>query len=64
VYVHDLYLPTLLANALGAVVINSTVGLSTLNHGLPVKACTSAVYDMEGMAHQGELDDLWGAALT
>lgn len=63
-YIHDQHLPTLLNHALGVVVANSTVGLSALDHGLPVKACKSAIYDMEGLTFQGELDDFWRAALT
>jgi len=58
-YLHDQHLPTLLDHALGVVVANSTVGLSALDHGLPVKACKSAVYDMEGLTYQGELEDFW-----
>lgn len=64
IYVHDQHLPTLLDHALGVVVANSTVGLSALDHGLPVKACKSAVYEMDGLTHQGELNDFWHAALT
>ncbi|MGB1699270.1 MAG: capsule biosynthesis protein, partial [Nannocystaceae bacterium] len=33
IYVHDLHLPTLLQHARGTVVMNSTVGLSSLHHG-------------------------------
>ncbi len=58
-YLHDQHLPTLLDHSLGMVVANSTVGLSALDHGLPVKACKSAVYDMEGLTYQGELEDFW-----
>lgn len=64
IYIHDQHLPTLFDHALGVVVANSTVGLSALDHGLPVKACRSAIYDMEGLTFQGELDDFWHAALT
>ena len=45
-YVHDLHLPTLLKRALGTIVINSTVGLSSLYHGTPVKCLSRSVYDM------------------
>lgn len=62
-YIHDQHLPSLLDHALGVVVANSTVGLSALDHGLPVKACKSAVYNMEGLTYQGELDEFWSAAL-
>jgi capsular polysaccharide export protein len=61
-YVHDLHLPTLLRNARGVVVINSTVGLSALFHGTPVKACGRAIYDLPGLSYQGSLGDFWKQA--
>jgi capsular polysaccharide export protein len=62
IYVHDLHLPTLLAHASGAVVINSTVGLSALHYGVPTKTTGSAFYDMEGLTYQGGLDTFWSKA--
>lgn len=64
IYVHDLHLPMLLQHARGAVVVNSTVGLSSLHHGTPLKICGKAIYDMEGLAYQGSLDDFWRDADT
>lgn len=61
-YIHDQHLPTLLAHARGLVVINSTVGLSALWHGIPVKVCGRAVYEMAGLTYQGELAHFWQAA--
>jgi capsule polysaccharide modification protein KpsS len=58
-YVHDLHLPTLLRNARGAVMINSTVGLSSLQYGTPVKVLGAAVYDMEGLTCQAPLEQFW-----
>ena len=58
-YVHDLHLPTLLQQARGTVVINSTVGLSSLYHGTPVKVLGEAVYDIPGLTSQADLDDFW-----
>ena len=58
-YVHDVHLPTLLRNALGAVVINSTVGMSSLHHNTPVKVMGTAVYDIAGLTHQRNLDTFW-----
>ncbi|OGA74798.1 MAG: hypothetical protein A3G81_16735 [Betaproteobacteria bacterium RIFCSPLOWO2_12_FULL_65_14] len=52
--------PTLLDHALGVVVVNSTVGLSALQHLRPVKTLGKAIYDLPGMTFQGELDDFWG----
>lgn len=61
-YVHDLHLPSLLTNAIGTVVVNSTIGFSSLYHDCPVKACGRAIYNMEGLTFQGSLDDFWRAA--
>ena len=59
VYVHDLHLPTLLKNARGTIVMNSTVGLSSLHHGTPVKALGKAVYNIPELTHQGDLIDFF-----
>jgi capsule polysaccharide modification protein KpsS len=45
--------------ALGAVMINSTVGISAMAYGVPVKCLGAAVYDLPGLTHQGSLDDFW-----
>lgn len=58
-YIHDLHLPTLLKNARGVVLINSTVGISALQRGIRVKACGKAIYNFAGLTFQGELDDFW-----
>lgn len=58
-YIHDQHLPTLMTNSRGVVVINSTVGLSALHHGTPLKVCGNAIYDMPGLTFQGSLDDFW-----
>jgi capsular polysaccharide export protein len=58
-YIHDQHLPTLLGHARGVIVVNSTVGFSAINHKTPVKALGSAIYDMTGLTHQGELEDFW-----
>lgn len=61
-YLHDQHLPTLLEHAQGVVVLNSTVGLSALHHGRPLKVCGAALYDMEGLTWQGRLDAFWRQA--
>lgn len=61
-YIHDQHLPSLLSHARGAVVINSTVGLSALDHGTPLKVCGNAIYDMQGLTFQASLDKFWRAA--
>jgi capsule polysaccharide modification protein KpsS len=59
VYVHDLHLPALLRHARGTVVINSTVGFSSLFHRTPVKALCDAVYVRMGLSADVPLDVFW-----
>jgi capsular polysaccharide export protein len=56
------HLPTLLENAQGAVVVNSTVGLSALHHRCPLIALGTAIYNMDGLTWQGGIDDFWTQA--
>ncbi|MFT4241869.1 MAG: capsular biosynthesis protein [Acidovorax sp.] len=63
-YIHDQHLPTLLNHAKGVVVINSTVGLSALQHGTPTLACGSSIYDVPGLTFQGDLRHFWSQART
>lgn len=58
-YVHDLDLPMLLKGACGTVLINSTVGMSSLLHGTPVKVMGKAIYDRPGLTHQSSLEGFW-----
>ncbi|TCO80307.1 capsular polysaccharide export protein [Plasticicumulans lactativorans] len=58
-YVHDLHLPTLIRHARGAVMVNSTVGMSVLYHRVPLKVLGRAIYDMPGLTFQGALEDFW-----
>jgi len=58
-YLHDTDLPTLLQNAEGSVLINSTVGISSMYHGAPVKALGDAIYDFEGLTFGGSLEEFW-----
>jgi capsular polysaccharide export protein len=61
-YIHDQHLPTLLEHARGVVLVNSTVGLSALDHGTPLKVCGAAIFDLPGLSYQGELDQFWSEA--
>jgi capsular polysaccharide export protein len=61
-YIHDQHLPTLLEHAKGVVLINSTVGLSAIHHGTPLKTCGTAIYDIEGLTYQGKLENFWNEA--
>jgi len=63
-YIHDQHLPSLLEHAQGVVVINSTVGLSALDQGKPLKVLGSALYNMNGLTFQGSLDEFWNQAPT
>jgi capsular polysaccharide export protein len=58
-YVHDQHLPSLLDNALGVVVINSTVGLSALLHKAPLKVRGKAIYKIKGLVCQAPLSQFW-----
>lgn len=55
-YVHDVDLPAILANALGTITMNSTVGIQSVEMGIPVKVLGNAVYDIAGMTFQGTLE--------
>lgn len=59
VYVHDLHLPTLLRHACGTIVINSTVGLSSLFHQTPVFTLDEAVYGRMGLTAKGTLSEFF-----
>jgi capsular polysaccharide export protein len=61
-YIHDQHLPTLLSHARGVVTVNSTVGLSAVDHATPVKVLGTAIYDIEGLTFQGALADFWTAS--
>lgn len=58
-YIHDVDLPALLRNASGSVLINSTVGISSLYHQTPVKAMGDAIYNLPGLTYQGKLEAFW-----
>ncbi len=59
VYVHDLHLPTLLQHARGTVVLNSTIGFSSLHHGTPVIALGESIYGYMGLTAECSLDQFW-----
>lgn len=58
-YIHDQHLPTLLDHARGVIVINSTVGLSAIHQGVPLKNLGEAVYDIPHLTYQGALENFW-----
>jgi capsular polysaccharide export protein len=53
------HLPTLIDNAQGVIVINSTVGLQALYHQAPTKALGNAIYNFEGLTDQKPLNEFW-----
>ena len=52
-------LQTLVASAEGVVTINSTVGTLALAAGRPVIALGKAIYHMDGLSFEGQLDAFW-----
>lgn len=60
-YLHDVHLPSLLRHSRGAVMINSTVGLSALYHDKQVMVMGRALYDLPGLTFQGSLGQFWKA---
>ncbi|MGU3541131.1 capsule biosynthesis protein [Methylobacterium sp. A54F] len=57
-------LPSLIAGARGVVLINSTVGMLSLEMGRPTLAMGTAIYNMPGLTHQGGLDTFWTAPVA
>jgi len=58
-YLHEVNVAKFLRHACGTVVINSTVGLSSLLHNTPVKVMGLACYDIQGLTYQGCLSNFW-----
>lgn len=58
-YIHDLHLPTLLQHAKGTILMNSTVGLSSIHHKTPVKVLGNSVYNIPGLTHHGTMGEFW-----
>lgn len=61
-YIHDQYTPRIIHHSCGVLLINSTVGLTALAQGKPVKACGNAFYDVPGLTFQGAVDAFWNGA--
>lgn len=61
-YIEGGDLSRLLKHAKGVVLINSTVGMHAIVSGRPTKVLGTAVFDIEGITHQGSLDDFWNAS--
>lgn len=52
-------LDDLARNARGLVCVNSTSATLALGHGTPVCTLGEAIYDIDGLTHQGHLDTFW-----
>ncbi len=59
VYLEDGYLPTMVKHAKGVILVNSTVGMSSLYHRRPTCVLGKAIYNMEGLTYQCGLDRFW-----
>jgi capsular polysaccharide export protein len=46
----------------GVVTVNSTVGIRAVQLGSPVITLGDAIYDVDGLAFQGGIDQFWTAA--
>ncbi|MBV7255166.1 capsular biosynthesis protein [Pacificimonas sp. WHA3] len=57
-------LSAMLAHAAGLVTVNSTSALEALQRGVPVKAMGTAIYDIAGLTHGGDLASFWQAPET
>lgn len=53
-------LDDLAGRARGLVCVNSTSATLALERGTPVCAIGEAIYDIDGLTHQGHLDSFWG----
>jgi capsular polysaccharide export protein len=52
-------LPSLIHGSRGVVIVNSTVGMLSLEMGRPTLATGTAIYNMAGLTHQGDVDSFW-----
>ena len=60
IVVHDLYLPDCLRHACATVTVNSTVGLTSIEYGIPTITLGNAIYDIEGLTNKDlSLDEFW-----
>jgi capsular polysaccharide export protein len=62
VYLVEGETPKLVKNALGVVVVNSTVGIRAIQHQVPLIALGRAIYNLPQVCFQGELDRFWTQA--
>ncbi|OIN07998.1 hypothetical protein BFR47_15900 [Oceanisphaera psychrotolerans] len=58
-YGYELSLPELYPHCKGVVTVNSTVGMSALQHSVPTITLGKAIYDIPGLTSQHGLDRFW-----
>ncbi|MGR5347189.1 capsular polysaccharide export protein, LipB/KpsS family [Vibrio mediterranei] len=58
-YGHEYSIPNILRLATGCVTVNSTVGISSLIHSVPVRTLGTAIYSNENLVSNKSLDDFW-----
>ena len=63
-FLHTGSLPELIKASDGVVLMNSTVGTSSLHHGKPTVVLGKAIYDMPGLTWQDGLDRFWREAVA
>ncbi len=54
-------LKMLIRKSRGVVIVNSTVGIHALRETIPTYCAGTAVYDLPGLTHQGNMDSFWTA---
>ena len=60
IYIHNIALPDIFRHAKGCVIVNSTFGLQSLLHGVPVIALGRCFFAKESLTFQGDLSEFWG----
>ena len=58
-YLRGGHLDTLISHARGVVLVNSSTGIRTLQLRKPLKTLGEAIFDIDGLSHQGSLDTFW-----
>ena len=61
VFIETGHNPTILKRSVGMVTINSTLGTGAMFHGVPMCVLGDAIYNVEGLVHDGDLDSFWQA---
>ena len=61
-WIYGVSIGQLCREAAGFVTLNSSAGFEALEHGCPTCAIMPTLYDVKGLAFQGELDAFWSQA--